>query len=80
MNIIDTLSKFSHDSDAEVAYNCEKKCGFSFFTLFLAIFAMGLVGSGTNNARLAQMLRQLALFYQKDANALMMVRIAQETG
>jgi len=63
MNIIDTLSKFSHDSDAEVAYN--------------SIFAMGLVGSGTNNARLAQMLRQLALFYQKDANALMMVRIAQ---
>jgi 26S proteasome regulatory subunit N1 len=41
---------------------------------------MGLVGSGTNNARLAQMLRQLALFYQKDANALMMVRIAQGTG
>jgi len=38
---------------------------------------MGLVGSGTNNARLAQMLRQLALFYQKDANALMMVRISQ---
>lgn len=47
---------------------------------FSAIFAMGLVGSGTNNARLAQMLRQLALFYQKDANALMMVRIAQGTG
>jgi hypothetical protein len=24
MSIIDTLSKFSHDSDAEVAYNCNK--------------------------------------------------------
>ena len=53
---------------------------FIFNNLFSAIFAMGLVGSGTNNARLAQMLRQLALFYQKDANALMMVRIAQGTG
>ena len=38
---------------------------------------MGLVGSGTNNARLAQMLRQLAVYYQKDANALFMVRQAQ---
>ena len=38
LNILDTLSKFSHDSDPEVAHN--------------AIFAMGLVGAGTNNARL----------------------------
>ena len=38
---------------------------------------MGLVGAGTNNARLAQMLRQLAVYYQKDANALFMVRQAQ---
>nr|NVI77543.1 regulatory particle non-ATPase 1 [Cucujiformia] len=35
LSILDTLSKFSHDSDAEVAHN--------------AIFAMGLVGAGTNN-------------------------------
>ena len=38
---------------------------------------MGLVGAGTNNARLAQMLRQLAIYYQKDPNALFMVRQAQ---
>lgn len=63
LHIIDTLSKFSHDSDGEVAYN--------------AIFSMGLAGAGTNNARLAQMLRQLAVYYQKDANALFMVRLAQ---
>merc|ERR1712137_82553 len=63
LHIVDTLSKFSHDSDGEVAFN--------------SIFAMGLVGSGTNNARLAQMLRQLAVYYQKDANALFMVRQAQ---
>lgn len=63
LNILDTLSKFSHDSDAEVAHN--------------SIFAMGLVGAGTNNARLAAMLRQLAQYHAKDPNNLFMVRIAQ---
>lgn len=46
LNILDTLSKFSHDADSEVAHN--------------AIFAMGLIGAGTNNARLAAMLRQVS--------------------
>lgn len=41
LGILDTLSKFSHDSDAEVAHN--------------SIFAMGLVGAGTNNARFVQL-------------------------
>ncbi|GAA5795208.1 armadillo-type protein [Helicostylum pulchrum] len=63
VSILDTLSKYSHDNDSEVAIS--------------AIFAMGLVGAGTNNARLAQMLRQLASFYHKDASSLFMVRIAQ---
>ena len=36
-----------------------------------------LVISGTNNARLAGMLRQLAMYYHKDANNLFMVRLAQ---
>ncbi|XP_054714152.1 26S proteasome non-ATPase regulatory subunit 2-like [Uloborus diversus] len=63
LNILETLSKFSHDSDAEVAYN--------------AIFALGLVGAGTNNARLAAMLRQLAQYHAKDPNNLFMVRLAQ---
>ncbi|CAA7268438.1 unnamed protein product [Cyclocybe aegerita] len=61
--ILDTLSKYSHDNDLSVAIN--------------AIFAMGLVGAGTNNARLAQMLRQLAGYYQKEPDSLFMVRIAQ---
>ncbi|EMD31883.1 hypothetical protein CERSUDRAFT_88471 [Gelatoporia subvermispora B] len=61
--ILDTLSKYSHDNDLQVALN--------------AIFAMGLVGAGTNNARLAQMLRQLAGYYHKEADCLFMVRIAQ---
>jgi 26S proteasome regulatory subunit N1 len=63
MPLIDTLSKYSHDNDLEVAVN--------------AILAMGLVGAGTNNARLAQMLRQLASYYHKEGNCLFMVRIAQ---
>ncbi|ELT94307.1 hypothetical protein CAPTEDRAFT_150361 [Capitella teleta] len=63
LQILDTLSKFSHDSDAEVAHN--------------SILAMGIVGAGTNNARLAAMLRQLAVYHAKDPNNLFCVRIAQ---
>ena len=63
INIIETLSKFSHDSDTEVSCN--------------AIFAMGIIGAGTNNSRLAKLLRDLAVFHYKDANCLFMVRIAQ---
>jgi len=61
--ILDTLSKFSHDTDPEVAHN--------------AIFGLGLIGAGTNNARLAAILRQLAQYHAKDQNSLFMVRIAQ---
>ncbi|PHJ22004.1 26s proteasome regulatory subunit [Cystoisospora suis] len=61
--IIDTLSKLSHDVDAEVALN--------------AIFAMGIVGAGTNNARIAALLRSLASYYCKDSNALFVIRLAQ---
>src|SRR3954469_22631838 len=63
LTVFETLSRYSHDNDSEVAVN--------------AIFAMGLVGAGTNNARLAQMLRQLASYYHKEPNSLFMVRIAQ---
>jgi hypothetical protein len=63
LTILDTLSRYSHDNDLQVAIN--------------AILAMGLVGAGTNNARLAQMLRQLASYYSKEADCLFMVRIAQ---
>jgi len=63
MKVYDTLSRYSHDNDNDVAIN--------------AIFAMGLLGAGTNNARLAQLLRQLASYYHRDADSLFMVRIAQ---
>lgn len=63
MKVYDTLSRYSHDNDNDVALN--------------AIFAMGLLGAGTNNARLAQLLRQLASYYHRDHESLFMVRIAQ---
>ena len=63
MKVYDTLSRYSHDNDNDVAIN--------------AIFAMGFLGAGSNNARLAQLLRQLASYYHRDQNSLFMVRIAQ---
>jgi 26S proteasome regulatory subunit N1 len=63
MKVYDTLSRYSHDNDLDVAVN--------------AIFAMGILGAGTNNARLAQLLRQLASYYHRDPGALFMVRISQ---
>ncbi|PMD13658.1 putative 26S proteasome regulatory subunit rpn-1 [Hyaloscypha hepaticicola] len=63
MKVYDTLSRYSHDNDNDVAIN--------------AIFAMGLLGAGTNNARLAQLLRQLAGYYHREPECLFMVRIAQ---
>ncbi|EEA05445.1 proteasome/cyclosome repeat family protein [Cryptosporidium muris RN66] len=61
--VIDTVSKLTHDGDSDVALN--------------AIFALGLIAAGTNNARAANLLRQLASYYSKDSNALYAVRIAQ---
>lgn len=63
VNTVESLSKYSHDNDAEVAQS--------------AVLAMGIIGAGTNNARLAQLLRQLSSYYSKDSNLLFLVRIAQ---
>lgn len=63
LTLLDTLSRYSHDHDLDVALS--------------AIFAMGLIGAGTNNAKLAQMLRQLANYYHKEPDCLFTVRIAQ---
>lgn len=61
--VLDVLNKYSHDNDSEVANS--------------AIFALGLVGAGTNNARLATMLRQLACYHAKNPLHLFLVRISQ---
>lgn len=61
--VIDQLSRLSHDPDAEISQN--------------AILAMGLVSAGTNNSRVAGLLRQLGEFYGKEAGHVFCVRIAQ---
>lgn len=60
---MDLLTKLTYDPDKEVAQS--------------AIFALGLIGAGTNNSRLAELLRQLASYLAVDNDALFMVRIAQ---
>ncbi|CAI0385258.1 unnamed protein product, partial [Linum tenue] len=63
VNVMDTLSRLSHDTDSEVAS--------------AAIISLGLIGAGTNNARIAGMLRNLSSYYYKDATLLFCVRLAQ---
>jgi 26S proteasome regulatory subunit N1 len=61
--IIDQLSRLSHDPDADMSQN--------------AIIALGVVSAGTNNSRVAGLLRQLSEFYSKEASHVFCVRIAQ---
>lgn len=60
---LDLLNKLAYDSDKQVA-----KC---------AIFALGLIGAGTNNSRLAGNLRYLATYYGAQPEQLFLVRISQ---
>ena len=62
---LDLLNKLAYDSDADVSMS--------------AIFALGLVGAGTNNSKLAGNLRYLASYYDGDntQNQLFLVRISQ---
>mmetsp|Transcript_12458 Transcript_12458/g.29984 ORF Transcript_12458/g.29984 Transcript_12458/m.29984 type:complete len:944 (-) Transcript_12458:122-2953(-) len=61
--VIDQLSRLSHDPDVEMSQN--------------AIIAMGVVSAGTNNSRVAGLLRQLGEFYNKEAGHVFCVRISQ---
>uniref|UniRef100_A0A2P2I8Z8 26S proteasome non-ATPase regulatory subunit 2 n=1 Tax=Hirondellea gigas TaxID=1518452 RepID=A0A2P2I8Z8_9CRUS len=63
LSVMETLSKLSHDADEQVSQN--------------AILGLGLIGSGTNNSRIAKMLRHLAVYYQKEPNHLFLTRISQ---
>lgn len=65
VNTLDLLNKLAYDTDADVSMS--------------AIFAMGLVGAGTNNSKLAGNLRYLASYFgsQDTQNQLFIVRIAQ---
>lgn len=44
---------------------------------FFRLKALGLVSAGTNNSRVAQLLRQLSEFYSREASHLFVTRIAQ---
>lgn len=61
--VIDQLSRLSHDPDNEISQN--------------AIIALGVASAGTNNSRVAGLLRQLSEFYSKEAGHIFCVRIAQ---
>lgn len=61
--IVDQLSRLSHDTDADLAQG--------------AIFGLGLVSAGSNNSRVAGLLRGLSEFYAKQPSHLFVVRIAQ---
>eukprot|EP00494_Astrolonche_serrata_P002053 UN02059 len=60
--VTDLLSKLSHDNDMGVVNG--------------AILALGLVSAGTNNSRVAGLLRQLMQYYQKNQDQLFLIRIA----
>lgn len=63
LTLMDLLSKFTHDSDMDVAQS--------------AIVALGMIGAGTNNSRIAGILRQLSVYYSKEPSSLFLVRISQ---
>eukprot|EP00740_Mantoniella_antarctica_P001514 CAMPEP_0181360948 /NCGR_PEP_ID=MMETSP1106-20121128/6991_1 /TAXON_ID=81844 /ORGANISM="Mantoniella antarctica, Strain SL-175" /LENGTH=951 /DNA_ID=CAMNT_0023474361 /DNA_START=174 /DNA_END=3029 /DNA_ORIENTATION=- len=63
LNVTDLLGRLSHDSNEDVAQT--------------ASLALGIVGAGTNNARLAGQLRQLSSYYYKDPSLLFLVRVSQ---
>lgn len=60
---MDLLTKLSYDSDKSVSKS--------------AILALGLIGAGTNNSRLAGNLRYLATYYKSQPEQLFLVRISQ---
>merc|ERR1711937_269899 len=60
---MDMLVKLSYDSDKGVAKS--------------SIPALGLIGAGTNNSRVAGSLRDLATYYATAADVLFVVRVSQ---
>jgi 26S proteasome regulatory subunit N1 len=60
---MDLLNKLAYDTDVNVSMS--------------AIFALGLIGAGTNNSRLAGNLRYIAAYFANSADQLFVVRIAQ---
>jgi len=61
--VVDQLLRLSHDPDPEISQN--------------SILGLGIVSAGTNNSRVAGLLRQLSEFYSKEAGHVFCVRISQ---
>jgi 26S proteasome regulatory subunit N1 len=61
--VVDQLSRLSHDPDTELSQN--------------AILGLGIISAGSNNSRVAGLLRQLSEFYSKEAGHVFCVRISQ---
>ena len=59
---MDLLTKLSYDTDPGLSMS--------------SIFALGLISAGTNNARIAQNLRQLASYFATSPDQLFVIRIA----
>ena len=60
--IVDQMSRLTHDADTQVSLN--------------AIIGLGILGAGTNNSRIAGLLRQLAE-HAREPSMLFVVRLAQ---
>eukprot|EP00298_Acanthocystis_sp_HF-20_P013231 c20264_g1_i1.p1 GENE.c20264_g1_i1~~c20264_g1_i1.p1 ORF type:complete len:881 (-),score=326.51 c20264_g1_i1:17-2659(-) len=63
VEVTETLHKLSHDPDPE--------------TSMCAILGLGIVGAGTNNSRIADTLRQLSSYYEREPAHVFVVKIAQ---
>lgn len=62
IQISDMLFKLAHDEDSELAYR--------------AIFGLGIVSAGTNNSRIATLLRSLGSYYDNENNYQYVIRLA----
>lgn len=62
IQITDMLFKLAHDEDSELAYR--------------AILGLGIVSAGSNNSRVATLLRSLGSYYENENNYLYVIRIA----
>jgi len=62
INVMDLLVKLSHDDNVDMCHR--------------TLIAMGLIGAGTNNSRLADILRNLNEYFNPDTNEQFLLRIS----
>ena len=62
IQITDLLYKLAHDEDTEMALR--------------ALLALGVIGAGTNNSRVASLLRSLASYYESENHFVYVIKVA----